>query len=46
MDNQEKAILIGQNGKKTAQALFNRKRYGEDWRKLLEKVLNRKIENE
>jgi len=46
MDNQEKAIAIGQNGKKTAQALFNRTRYGEDWRRLFSKVLNREITNE
>lgn len=42
-ENVDKAKAIGQNGKKTAQQLFNRERYAEDWKKLLEKVLNRKI---
>jgi glycosyltransferase involved in cell wall biosynthesis len=44
LDNQAEAIKIGQNGKKTAQTLFSRERYKKDWKALLEKVLNRKIE--
>lgn len=42
--NYNKALAIGQKGKETAIKLFNWDRFEQDWRNLIEKVLNRKID--
>ena len=41
--NYDEAIKIGQAGKKTAQELFNHKRFEQDWKNFVEKNLNIKI---
>jgi hypothetical protein len=41
--NYKKAVAIGQEGKKTAQELFNGERFRADWINVIEKVLNKKI---
>lgn len=38
-ENYRLAVEIGQNGKATAQKLFNRERYKKDWLKLINKIL-------
>ena len=42
-ENYKEAVRIGQEGKKTAHQVFSRERYGNDWRALMSKVLNREI---
>jgi len=42
IDNYESAIEVGQNGKKTAQELFNGERFREDWEEVLDFVLSNK----
>ena len=39
----KKAVKVGEAGRQTAIEIFNAKRYREDWIKLVERVLNRKI---
>lgn len=41
--NYDEAIRVGAEGKKTAMEIFSVDRYENDWRALLEKVLNKKI---
>jgi len=43
LNNYHLAVKIGQNARITAEHLFSRERYREDWRLLLSKVLNREI---
>jgi len=42
--NYDKAVAIGQAGKKTAQELFSYTSFEAEWRAVVEKVLNTKIE--
>lgn len=43
LENYDQTVEMGKNARKTAEKLFNRERYREDWRALLSKVLNREI---
>lgn len=44
LNDYEVALKVGQEGKKTALELFSVQNYHKQWKELLEKVLNKKIE--
>jgi len=45
IEDYDRCIKVGQAGKKTAQKLFNRERYRQDWLALIKNVLSTKAKN-
>ena len=43
INNYKEAIAIGEKGRETALKIFSSERFGQDWKALIEKVLNTKI---